>query len=93
MLRGRPLVGRLVVLNEHILEVIPRVDDIWLEASEPIHCGGLEHNWQVICHDVGVAAAGFHGDGITPSVIMTSSTMACGAVDPIARGATPPAVG
>ena len=43
MICGRPFIGRLVVLNEHILEVIPSVDDIELEASEPIHCSGLEH--------------------------------------------------
>ena len=58
-----PFAGCHVVLDEHILEV-PRVDDIRLEASEPIHCGGLEHNWQVICHYVGIADVGFHDDGI-----------------------------
>ena len=65
MLCGWPLVGRLVVLNEHILEVVPRVDDIWLQASEPIHYGGLEHNLMVICHDVEVATTGLYDNGVT----------------------------
>jgi hypothetical protein len=65
MLCCRPFAGRLVVFNEHSLEVIPRVNDIWLEAGEPIHCGELEYNWQVIFHHVGVTIAGLDGDGIT----------------------------
>ena len=65
MLHCRSFVGRLVVLNEHSLEVIPRVDDTRLETCEPIHCSGLEHNYQVICHDIRVATVGLHSDGIT----------------------------
>jgi hypothetical protein len=29
-----------------------------LEACEPIHCNGLEHNLQIVCHDTSVAAFG-----------------------------------
>lgn len=65
MLCHRPLTCRLVVFDEHPLEVIRRVDDIRLEACEPIHSSGLEHNWQVIGHHVGVATAGSDGDGTT----------------------------
>ena len=65
MLHSWSFVGHLVVLDEHSLKVITRVDDIQLEAREPILGGRLEHNWQVICHHVGVTTASSDGGGIT----------------------------
>lgn len=44
MLHRWPLACSLVVFDEHSPEVIPRINDIGLEAREPVHGGGLEHN-------------------------------------------------
>jgi hypothetical protein len=59
-----------------------RVNDVRLEACEPIHSGGLEHNWQVICHHVGVTTAGSDGDGITRQPLLGVG-MAVVRLDPV----------
>jgi hypothetical protein len=46
------------------LKVLPGVNDVGVEAHEPVHGGRLEHNRQVVSHDRGVASSGLHGGGV-----------------------------
>ena len=70
MLCPWPFTRSFAVLNEHPLEIIPRLDGVCPQTCELVHSGGLEHNWQIVCHLVGVSAAGSHGDGIASEPLL-----------------------
>lgn len=59
-----PFTCSLVIFNGHPLKIIPRIDSICSQICEPVHCGGFEHDCQIICHHIGVSAIGSHSDSI-----------------------------
>jgi hypothetical protein len=51
-----------VILDEDLFEVIPRLDRVLLRAEKPVVHGLVEHDRQVVCHDVFTFARNSHGD-------------------------------
>ena len=51
-----------VVLGEDLFEVIPRSDGVLPQAEKPVVRRLVEHDRQVVCHDVFTSACGSHGD-------------------------------
>ena len=56
------LVGGHVVLDEDLLEVIPRLDGVLLQDKGQIICRLVKHDRKVVCHDALVSTHGFYGD-------------------------------
>jgi hypothetical protein len=52
MVSARPDHGFLEVINEGPLEVLPRVDGVWLEAFKPCEGHELQSHWEVESFDI-----------------------------------------
>ena len=65
VLGARPSTRSHVIVDEDLLQLFPRFDGIWGEASEPVHCGRCEHDGKIVHHDTGISPGGTHGGGIS----------------------------
>jgi hypothetical protein len=62
VLGARLLGHNLVILGEDLFEVVLRLDGVLPQAEKPVVCGLVEHDRQVVSHDVFTSAYSSHGN-------------------------------